>query len=219
MAAQSNQAVTLVPAQPTTLLVGDRRIPVDDWPLAQTVDENRSIQVAASDDQLVIEPKRRSAADQVVGFTAMFLCAGAFPSLVVGLFGLPLWLAVLMSVVVLVLLVLFARSSLSSMKWTTFDRQAHQLVFERRVGFRNQRRIESTYPLETVRAVQLLHSGHRSVSETQRRRRPAMDFASRIRRLRAQLGSRRRGGPPIESRESFRLAVDPRDGRPDRPVP
>jgi hypothetical protein len=41
------------------------------------------------------------------------------------------------------------------------------LIFERRVGFRNQRRIECTYPLETVRAVQLLHSGHQSVSETQ----------------------------------------------------
>ena len=35
MAARSNQPVTLIPAQPTTLQVGDRRVAVDDWPLAE----------------------------------------------------------------------------------------------------------------------------------------------------------------------------------------
>ncbi len=167
MATQANQPVTLIPAQPSTLLVGDRQIPVDDWPLARTVDEKRSVAVVSNDDMLAIEPKRRSVAAQSVGVAFMFLSAAAFPSLVVGLLGLPGWMAIMMSAVILALLVLIVRNSLSNVRWITFDRRAKQLVFERRVGFRNQRRIECTYPLETVRAVQLLHSGHRSVSETQ----------------------------------------------------
>jgi hypothetical protein len=64
------------------------------------------------------------------------------------------------------LIAMVVRNDLASMKWVTFDRRARLLVFERRVGFQNLRRVECTYPLETVRAVQLLHNGHRSVSET-----------------------------------------------------
>jgi hypothetical protein len=93
--------------------------------------------------------------------------AAAFPSLVVSLVGLPVWLDVLISVGVIGVLVLLVRSGFASMRWITFDRRAKQLVFERRVGFRNQRRIECTYPLATLRAVQLLHSGRHSVSEPQ----------------------------------------------------
>ncbi len=48
MATQANQPVTLIPAQPTTLLVGDRRIQVDDWPLAHIVNEKRSVEVVGS---------------------------------------------------------------------------------------------------------------------------------------------------------------------------
>jgi hypothetical protein len=167
MTTQGGQPVTLVSAQPTTLLVGDRKISIDDWPLARTVNENRPVQVALSNDRLVIEPKARSGAGQIVGVAFMFLSAVAFPSLVVSLVGLPVWLAVLISVGVIGVLVLLVRTGFASMRWITFDRRARQLVFERRVGFRNQRRIECTYPLDTVRAVQLLHSGRHSVSESQ----------------------------------------------------
>jgi hypothetical protein len=67
MATQANQPVTMIPAQPTTLLVGARQIQVDDWPLAQIANEKRSVEVVGSDDLLVIEPKRRSMAGQIVG--------------------------------------------------------------------------------------------------------------------------------------------------------
>jgi hypothetical protein len=167
MAAQSNQPVTLIPAQPTTLLVGDRRIPVDDWPLARTVDENRSVEVVVSDELLVIEPKRRRGAGQIVVIAVLMFLGGAL--LVIPVFLLSLlsvYLAAFMIVTVFAVVAMLVRSSLASMRWITFDRRAKQLVFERRVGFRNQRRIECSYPLETIRAVQLLHSGHRSVSES-----------------------------------------------------
>ena len=167
MTAEGSQPVTLVPAQPTTLLVGDRRISVNDWPLARSVDENRSVAVAASEDLLVIEPKRQSGTAQIVGVPFMFLSAAAFPTLVVGLVGLPVWLAVVMSIALLALLMVLVRAGLASLRWITFDRKANQLVFERRVGFRSRRRIEYTYPLETIKAVQLLHSGHHSISDSQ----------------------------------------------------
>ena len=94
MATQGNQPVTLIPAQPTTLLVGDRRISVDDWPLARIVDEKRSVEVAGSDDRLVIEPKRRSGTGRNGRRCSHVSQCWAFPSLVVGLVDLPAWLAV-----------------------------------------------------------------------------------------------------------------------------
>jgi hypothetical protein len=167
MTTEGSQPVTLVPAQPTTLLVGDRRISVNDWPLARSVDENRSVEVAASDDLLVIEPKRRSGTAQIVGVPLMFLTAAAFPGLVVGLVGLPVWLAAVISIALLALLVLLVRAGMASLRWITFDRKAKQLTVARRIGFRNRRRIECTYPLESIKAVQLLHSGHHSIYESQ----------------------------------------------------
>ena len=166
MAAQGNQPVTLIPAQPSTLLVGDRRIPIDDWPLARDVNEKRTVNVVGSDDLLVIEPIRRSMAGQIVAVALLVLSASAFPSLVVALCGLPIWMALPIIVVTFALIAMLVRNDLASMKWITFDRRAGLLMFERRVGFRNLRRVECTYQLEIIRAVQLLHNGHRSLSET-----------------------------------------------------
>jgi hypothetical protein len=166
MAMQGNQPVTLIPAQRATLLVGERQIPVDDWPLAHIVNEKRSVDVVGSDDLLVIEPKRRSVAGRIVVVAVLVLSASAFPSLVVALCGLPIWMALPIIVATLALIGMLVRNDLASMKWITFDRRAGQLIFERRVGFRNLRHVECTYPLETIRAVQLLHNGRRSVSET-----------------------------------------------------
>jgi hypothetical protein len=166
MATQGNQQVTLIPAQPATLLVGDRQIPLDDWPLAHIVTEKRSVEVVGSDDLLVIEPIRRSMAGQFVGVAFLLLSASAFPSLVAALCGLPIWMALPVIVATFALIAMLVRNDLASMKWITFDRRAGLLIFERRVGFQNLRRAERTYPLESIRAVQLLHNGHRSVSET-----------------------------------------------------
>jgi hypothetical protein len=166
MAARSNQPVTLIPAQPTTLLVGDRRVAVDDWPLARTVNERRSVELVVSDDLLVIEPSRRAARGRIVVLVKlMFLGGVALAIPVVLLSLLSVYLAVFMIVAVFAFVAMIVRSSLSSMRWIRFDRRAKELVFERRVGFRSLRRIECTYPLETIRSVQLLYSGHRSETE------------------------------------------------------
>ncbi len=167
MSALSNQSVGVIPAQPTVVVAGDRRITVEDWPLARHVDERRSQQVVRADDMLVIAPKRTSTAAQVAGVAVMFISAGALPGLVGAWFSLPAWLAVVVSVVLCVGLAMFVRSQLSSLKWITFDRRAKQFLIERRVGFRNQRRVERAFPLESIKAVQLLHSGRHSVTEQQ----------------------------------------------------
>ena len=114
---------------------------------------------------------------------------------------------------------MLVRNDLASLRWITFDRRAKQLIFERRVGFRNQRRIECTYPLETIRAVQLLHSGHRSVSETQGAGEQQWISHREFDGYELNLVFDDRGRASSESREPFRLAVDSRDGRPDRGVP
>src|SRR5690348_12265096 len=61
MAEQPGPQAALIPAQPAVLVVGDRRIPIDDWPLARSVEERRSVELRRpSDDVLVIEPKGRA---------------------------------------------------------------------------------------------------------------------------------------------------------------
>ncbi len=165
MSGPSNQSVVLIPAQPTVVVAGDRRIPVEDWPLAGRVDEQRTHEVSRSAEALVLAPRRRSAAVQMVAM--LFLGASALPVLVTTLFELPVWMAGIVSGVLLVLLILLVRNSLSSQRWMTFDRRARRFVIEKRLGFRDQRRIERAFPLESIKAVQLLHSGRHSISEPQ----------------------------------------------------
>jgi hypothetical protein len=165
MSAPSNQCVALIPAQPTVLLEGDRRISVEDWPLARSVEERRTHEVVRSDEMLVIAPKRGSAAGKVV--MVMLFGLSALPVLVVPLFDLPVWMAAIVSIVFFLMLLLLVRGDLASRKWMTFDRRANRFSLEKRVGFRNQRLVERTFPLDSIKAVQLLHSGRHSVSETQ----------------------------------------------------
>jgi hypothetical protein len=62
---------------------------------------------------------------------------------------------------------LLVRAHLSSLRWIRLDRKAGQLVIERRVGFRREPRVDRAYPLDSIRAVQLLFTGRHSVSEPQ----------------------------------------------------
>jgi hypothetical protein len=62
MSEQPRSPVTYIPAQPAALVVGDRRIPIDEWSLARSVDERRRMEVRRpSEDLLVIEPGKRAA--------------------------------------------------------------------------------------------------------------------------------------------------------------
>jgi hypothetical protein len=167
MAEQPGPQATLIPAQPAMLVVGDRRIPIDDWPLARSVQERRSVEVRRpNEDVLVIEPKGRAGAGLIVQAVLVFL-AGALPGAVAAACAVPWWLSILIGLVIVSFLLLLIRGHLSSLRWIRFDRTTGLLAIERRPGFRRQPRVEHTYALKTVRAVQLLHNGRHSITEAE----------------------------------------------------
>jgi hypothetical protein len=92
-------------------------------------------------------------------FTLIFAVPGF---LFTALGQVPLWLIL---IILLVLFLVLLRASLSQLEWIKFDRRAKEVVFERRVGLQNKRRIEKSYPLESILAVQLLHNGRHTVEE------------------------------------------------------
>src|SRR5438105_3449662 len=161
------QHPTLIPAQPAVLVVGERRIAIDEWPLAQSVEERRSVEVKrAGDDLLTIEPKKRAAAGTVVKAILIFL-GGAAPAVIAAGCEVPWWLATFIGLAVLSFLLLLVRMQLSGLRWLHFDRKAGQLVIQRRIGFRRLPRVERTCPLNAIQAVQLLYSGKHSITEAE----------------------------------------------------
>jgi len=159
------QQPTFIPGQPPMLVVGERRIAIDEWPLARSVEERRSVEVKrAGEDLLTIEPKKRAAAGTVMKAILIFL-GGTVPAVIAAGFEVPWWLAALIGLAVLSLLLLLVRGQLSGLRWFRFDRQAGQLVIERRIGFRRVPRVERTCPLNAIQAVQLLYHGRHSVTE------------------------------------------------------
>jgi hypothetical protein len=167
MAEHTGPQATVLPDQPAVLLIGDQRIPIDPWPLARSVEEYRSLEVSRpSDGVLLIGPKKRAAAGVIIPGVLVVL-GGALPTALAIAFEAPWWLSLLFGLVVLFFLVVLVRSALSHLRWVRFDQRTGQLVIEGRVGFRREPRVERTYPLATVRAVQLLHNGWHSITEPQ----------------------------------------------------
>jgi hypothetical protein len=164
---QLGSPVTFIPAQPATLVVGERRIPVEEWPLASSIEEHRSVELTRpQDDVLVIEPKKRATSGMIAKSAFVFLggfLGGALPSVIAAACEVPWWLAILIGVGVASLLILvillLIRSQLSLQRSMRFDRAAGQLLIERRVGFGQERRVERTYPLRAIQAIQLLYNG------------------------------------------------------------
>jgi hypothetical protein len=167
MLVQQGRSVSLIPAQPAVLVVGDRRIPVDEWPLARSVKEKRTLEMVRSVDVLAIEPKRGTGIGWTAMFIVMYLSGAAIPGFVAAVYDAPWWLGVTMSLVLTLVLAFCLRVILTGLRWITFDRRSGKLVFERRIGFRKKRRIEQTYPLDCIRAVQLLYNGRHSIAEQQ----------------------------------------------------
>jgi len=158
MSQQTSPQPVLIPEQPATLVVGDRRIRVDHWPLSNCPREHRDVELVRSGESFVIEPQRRAWVRSLV-----FTLVVAVPGLLFTILGaIPWWLTALFLIVVILVLLRF---SLSRFEWISFDRRTKQLNFERRVGFRNVRRLERTYPLESILALQLLHNGRHTVEE------------------------------------------------------
>jgi hypothetical protein len=138
---------------------------IDEWPLARSVEERRSVEVKrAGEDLLTIEPKKRAAAGTVMKAILIFL-GGTVLAVIAAGFEVPWWLAALIGLAVLSLLLLLVRGQLSGLRWLRFDRQAGQLVIERRIGFRRVPRVQCTYPLNAIQAIQLLYNGRHSVTE------------------------------------------------------
>jgi hypothetical protein len=162
-------SASLISARPAVLVVGDRQIPIDEWPLARSVEERRSVEAGKPNaNLLVIEPKKRSGAIGAVPIV-LTLVSGALPGVIANALQVPfpLWLSMSLVLGVLVIALLLVRVHLSSLQWIRFDREAGQLVIERRVGFRREPRVDRSYPLESIRAVQLLFTGRHSVTEPQ----------------------------------------------------
>jgi hypothetical protein len=158
MLKQADRQPALIPEQRAALVVGDRSIQVDNWPLASYTREHRDVEVVRVDDSLVIEPMRRAWVKSLI-----FTLIVAVPGLLFTSLGqVPFWLIL---IILLVVFLVLLRFSLSRLEWIKFDRRAKQVVFERRVGLQNKRRVEKAYPLESILAVQLLHNGRHTVEE------------------------------------------------------
>jgi hypothetical protein len=167
MSEPTRPPATHIPAQPARLVLGDRQIPIDEWPLARSVEEHRSVELRQpSPDLLVIEPQRRAGTVSAVQGVAIFL-GGAMPSLMALAFDVPAWAAALIGVLTVALLVVLVSGIFRSLRRIRFDRPSGLLVIERRTGFRHDYRPEKSYPLQVIQAVQLLYNGRHSVTEPQ----------------------------------------------------
>jgi hypothetical protein len=151
----------LIPAQPAVLVVGGRRIQVDEWPIAPAAAEYRFVELVRSDDSLTIRPKPLVWATQLLHPLVLAAAIGGVIAAIAA--GVPWWL---IAVVLAVLLIVFVFSQLTGRNWIRFDRRTKELVFERHVGFSYRPRVERTFPLESVCAVQLLYSGRHSITES-----------------------------------------------------
>jgi hypothetical protein len=158
---------TAVSSQSTMLVIGDRRISIDEWPLAKSVEESRSVAVQRpTQDQLLIGPGKRTTLAIVVRYLAAF-ALGPF-LLALGLaFEWPWWLSALLGLALVSLLIVGIRAELSRARQVCFDRRAGRLTVTQRTGFRRRPRVTCSHPLKAVLAVQLLYNGRHSVTEPQ----------------------------------------------------
>jgi hypothetical protein len=157
----------VIPARPTILVVGDRQVPIDEWPLARSAEERRDVGFERTeDDQLVIAPKPRAGAG-LIAKTILVIAAGAVPGLITMAMQVPPWLIVTVSGVLMIVVILFLRASLARLRRYRFDRREGRLFIERRAGFRPEWRAERAEPLASILAVQLLFNGRHTIVEPQ----------------------------------------------------
>ena len=72
-------ASSLISARPAVLIVGDRQMPIDEWPLARRVEERRSVEARQLNAELlVIEPKKWSGASRAA-LILLTVLGGALP--------------------------------------------------------------------------------------------------------------------------------------------
>jgi hypothetical protein len=164
---QATEHAVLIPAQPAMLVLGDRRIPVPEWPLAPSVVERNTLElVRTEDDQLVIAPKPRTGASIIAQTLFAFICI-TLQTLFATLLELPVWLGLALTALIAVVFVMFIRSQLSRLRWARFDRRSGRLVLERKIGFKRKILVEFDEPLTSILAIQLLYNGRHSVTEAQ----------------------------------------------------
>jgi hypothetical protein len=166
MAEAARSQVGYVPPQPAVLVVVGREIPVDDFPIARSVEEFRSVEVVAGGpDELVIGPRPRPLLTAILFLVGLAILI--VPIVVAELLGNGFgWgLGVILGAIAAFGLI-FIRFQLRGLRWVRFDRRSGRVVGERRVGFSPRRVEEWTVPLGSIVAVQLLHNGSHTVSET-----------------------------------------------------
>jgi hypothetical protein len=164
MADAARPDVGYVPPQPAVLTVGGREIPVEDYPIARSVEEVRSVEVqAGGPDELVIGPRPRPVL-RTVCLGLVLLATATLPTVL--FLPAPDWLTGVLVAVIVALGLFFIRTQLRGLRWLRFDRRAGRLVCEARVGFSPRRVEEWAVPFGSIVAVQLLYNGSHTVSET-----------------------------------------------------
>jgi hypothetical protein len=167
MSEPTRPPTSFIPAQPAVLVIGERRLPIDEWPLARSVEERRSVEVGwPADSVLAIEPTKRAGGGILLRLILAFL-AGAVPAAIALAFEVPAWLAITVGLAIALLFFAGLSFELSRLRRVQFDRQAGQLLIQHRRGLRRAFRADHAYPLRSILAVQLLYSGRHSVTEPQ----------------------------------------------------
>ena len=104
---------------------------------------------------------------------------------------------------------MLVRSQLSSLRWVRLDREAGELVIERKVGFRRQPCTDRACPLKAIQAVQLLYSGRHSVTRPEGYGEQQTISYREFFGYELNLVLDDPPGATAESLQSLRLAVDP----------
>jgi hypothetical protein len=156
----SQTEVRYVPAEPAKLVLGDRQVAVDDWPLARSAPADRAIDLLRDDGDVLEVGPASGAGRKVAGATLVTLLMGVLPAAAGLALGVPWWLMAVAVALVAGLVALAVRGSLRRLTWVRFDRGALEVVTERRAGFRAGRVVADRLPVASVLAVQLLYSGH-----------------------------------------------------------
>jgi hypothetical protein len=161
MSEPSGSQTVFIPAQPAILVIGEQRIPIDDWPMARSAEDPRDVEIQRPGEQvLAIEPRKRAATFTITR-TLVLLGAGLVPS-AAGFFYLAAqwwWVWVPISLLCMGGVLFFIRHSLAQLRYIRFDRSTAQFTVEHRSGFRDTRCVDHIYAISAVRAVQLLYNG------------------------------------------------------------
>lgn len=166
MADRNETGPTLVPAQPAVLIVGDQRIPIDEQPLGESVDEWQRLGISRPSDSVLTVHLMKY---RIINRIAMGLCVFGAGLLIVMLGRLDAqqsaWYLV-GGITIEIVILSTTHYAIPGFRSIQFDLQYKEIVFERMIRPGRDDLVERTVPTKSVLAVQLLVVGPHSVSPT-----------------------------------------------------